>query len=71
MTVIKILQIVMVLALTFLVLIQSKGGGLASTFGNAAGYYRTRRGVERLVFSLTIVLSILIVANSMAIILLS
>jgi len=61
----------MALLLTFLVLIQSKGKGLSSSFGSSMGYYQTRRGFEKFIFYLTIFLGIAIVANSLALILLS
>ena len=67
----KILQLIMALLLTFLVLIQSKGKGLSSSFGSSMGYYQTRRGFEKFIFYLTIFLGIAIVANSLALILLS
>jgi len=41
-----------------LILIQSKGVGLGTTFGGG-DFYRTKRGVERVVFILTIVLAVL------------
>ena len=67
----KILQLIMALLLTFLVLIQSKGKGLSSSFGSSMGYCQTRRGFEKFIFYLTIFLGIAIVANSLALILLS
>jgi len=41
-----------------LVLMQSKGVGLGTTFGGG-DFYRTKRGIERVVFILTIALAIL------------
>ena len=55
----------------FLILIQSKSQGLSSGIGSAFTMYRSRRGVERLVFILTILFSILLVGNSLAILILS
>jgi len=48
-------------ALIVLVLLQSKGAGLGGLGGGDFGGtgYHVRRGVERLVFNLTIVLSVL------------
>lgn len=40
-----------------LVLMQSKGVGLGTTFGGG-DFYRTKRGVEKAVFILTIVLAV-------------
>ena len=53
-----ILQIVLSCGLVALILIQSKGGGLGSVFGGS-GSYSTRRGVEVIVFRLTIVIAVL------------
>ncbi|HLF36689.1 MAG TPA: preprotein translocase subunit SecG [Anaerolineales bacterium] len=49
------------IALIVLVLLQSKGAGLGGLGGGDFGGsgYHVRRGVERLVFNLTIVLSVL------------
>jgi protein translocase SecG subunit len=67
----QILQIFIAAGLTALVLIQSKGGGFASGIGNSISFYRSRRGLEKLVFTFTIVLAAALVANSLALIILS
>lgn len=67
----KVLHVVLVLLLIPLVMIQSKGVGLSSTFGGVGGYYRTRRGVEKVVFVVTIIIVIAFVFNSLLIVLLS
>lgn len=64
----KIVQIIICLILVLLVLVQSKGKGLYSGVGSAFSVYRSRRGVEKLIFILTIVFTILLVANSLAIV---
>lgn len=66
----KILQIIISLLLIFLVLIQAKGTGLSSAFGGNFSFYRTRRGLEKAITILTIVFGIVLVANSIAIVLL-
>jgi peptide/nickel transport system substrate-binding protein len=48
-----IIQIILSLMLIGLILIQVKGSGLGSAFGNI-GAYSTRRGVEKVVFYLTV-----------------
>ena len=55
-----VLQIILSVLLIGLILLQQRGSGLSSTFGGeSAGFlsYRSRRGFERLVFILTIVVS--------------
>ena len=50
----QIIMIILSIALTALVLLQSKGGGLGSIFGGDGGVYRTRRGVEKTMYQATI-----------------
>jgi len=49
-------QIVLAVTLIAVVLFQVRGGGLGGIFGQPTTVYRTRRGVEKLLFQLTIVL---------------
>ncbi|OGC92749.1 preprotein translocase subunit SecG [Candidatus Amesbacteria bacterium RIFCSPLOWO2_01_FULL_49_25] len=57
-----IVQIILSVILTSLILLQAKGTGLGRTFGTMA--YHSKRGVENLIFRLTIVLSVTFVALS-------
>jgi len=52
-----IVSIVMIGAL----LLQVKGGGLGGIFGQQAGMYRTKRGMEKTLFRLTIVMMFIFV----------
>lgn len=70
-TILKILQLVMALFIVFFVLIQAKGTGLSRSFSGFNSFYRTRRGFEKFVFILTIVLGVGFVANSLALVFLS
>ena len=67
----RIFQVIISVLLIILILLQPKGKGLAQDIGNAFSMYRSRRGVEKVIFILTIVLALLLVANSLAIVLLS
>lgn len=49
-----ILQILVALALIALILLQTKGGGLGTAFGGQSQIYHTKKGVEKIVFYLTI-----------------
>jgi preprotein translocase subunit SecG len=60
----SIAQIILSSALILAVLLQVKGGGLGGIFGQADTVYRTKRGVEKTLFQLTIVLIILFVIIS-------
>ena len=61
-----IAQMILSVALTAFLLLQVKGGGLGGIFGQADTVYRTRRGVEKTLFQLTIVLIVLFVGISLA-----
>ncbi len=54
-TYLNIAQIVLAIALIVVILFQVKGGGLGGIFGQQSTVYRTRRGVEKILFRLTIV----------------
>jgi len=59
-----IAQIVLSVSLILAVLLQVRGGGLGGIFGQQDGVYRTKRGVEKTLFQLTIVLVILFIIVS-------
>jgi preprotein translocase subunit SecG len=67
-TIIKISQLVISVGLIILVLVQEKGTGVSGTFGGGtgAGFYQHRRGLEKLMFIITIVALILFAAISLA-----
>ncbi len=65
MNILFIIQIIVSILLVLLVLLQAKGVGLSATFGGEGGFYRTKRGFEKLVFILTIVFGIIFVAVSL------
>ncbi|MBN1367128.1 MAG: preprotein translocase subunit SecG [Dehalococcoidales bacterium] len=54
-------QIILALALILVIMLQVKGGGLGGIFGQADTVYRTKRGVEKTLFQLTIALAVLFV----------
>jgi preprotein translocase subunit SecG len=58
---IRIVQIILCIAVIVFILLQARGAGLGSAFGgsSAGSVFKTRRGVERLIFNLTIVFVIL------------
>ena len=59
-------QLIVAIALTFAVLLQSRGSGLGGTFGGDSAVYRSRRGIERRLWQFTIVLIGLFVMFSLA-----
>ena len=63
-TYLYIAQIVVAVALIIVSLLQVKGGGLGGIFGQADTVYRTKRGVEKTLFQLTIVLVVIFIVLS-------
>jgi preprotein translocase subunit SecG len=60
----QIISIVLSIMLIVLILMQVKGGGLGDLLGGSTdgGIMRTRRGLEKTLFNLTIVLAIVFLA---------
>jgi preprotein translocase subunit SecG len=55
---VNIAQILLAILLTVLLLLQAKGSGVGTALGGGTGgSFRTRRGVEKQLFNLTIFLS--------------
>lgn len=59
MQLIKIGQIIIAIALTVVILLQNKGAGLGGVFGGSGNVYSVKRGVEKTLFIITIILSII------------
>ena len=59
-----IAQIVVAVALILVALLQVRGGGLGGIFGQADTVYRTKRGVEKTLFQLTIALVVIFIVLS-------
>jgi protein translocase, SecG subunit len=64
--ILNISQIVVSVLLIIAVLMQQRGTGLSATFGGEGNIYRTKRGIEKALFILTIVLSIIFFAIAIA-----
>jgi preprotein translocase subunit SecG len=61
----NIVQILISVALIALAVIQARGAGLGGLFGSDSSIYRTRRGVEKTMFQMTIVLAVVFFLISM------
>jgi preprotein translocase subunit SecG len=59
-----IVQIFVSIILIGVLLLQARGSGFSATFSSDSSIYRTRRGVEKTLFNVTIVLAILFVIIS-------
>ena len=60
----QIAQIVIAIAVSSSILLQARGTGLSSTFGGESTAYRSRRGLERTLFRMTVVLIVVYVIVS-------
>ncbi|MCJ7606126.1 MAG: preprotein translocase subunit SecG [Dehalococcoidales bacterium] len=60
-TYLYIAQIVVAVSLILVALLQVRGGGLGGIFGQADTVYRTKRGVEKTMFQLTIALAVIFI----------
>jgi len=63
-TYINIAQIVLAVSLILAILFQVRGGGLGGIFGQPDTVYRTKRGVEKTLFQITIALIVLFIIVS-------
>jgi preprotein translocase subunit SecG len=57
-------QIVVAVALILVAMLQVRGGGLGGIFGQADTVYRTKRGVEKTLFQMTIALVVIFIILS-------
>lgn len=65
---ILVIQIIVSVLLILSILLQVRGSGLGSLFGNVGGeFYRSKRGIEKFLYRATIILAVLFVSNSIAI----
>lgn len=63
-TYLNIVQIIVSVVLIGVVLLQTRGSGFSATFSSDTSIYRTRRGVERTLFNVTIGLAVLFILVS-------
>lgn len=65
-----VFEIIVSIGIVVLVLLQNRGDGLGSMFGGSGGgeVYRTKRGLEKTLYRLTIVLSVVLCAISLVIV---
>lgn len=65
MDLLQVAQVVIAVAVSASILLQARGTGLSSTFGGESTAYRSRRGLERTLFRLTIMLIVVYVVISL------
>ncbi len=64
-TYLSVAQIILSIALILAVLLQVRGGGLGGIFGQPDSVFRTKRGIEKTLFQLTIALVVLFITISL------
>ena len=64
-TYLNVALIVLAIALILAVLLQTRGGGLGGIFGQSSSVFRTKRGIEKTLFQLTIALVVLFIIISL------
>lgn len=64
-TIFNIIQFVLSIVLIIIILLQQKGTGLSGVFGGGGNVYSTKRGIDKILFYVTIVVAILFFGLSM------
>lgn len=64
----QIIQIVSALLLIITILLQQRGSSLSAAFGGMNAAYRSRRGIEKVLFNATIVIAVIFALASIAVI---
>ena len=63
---ITIIQIILAVLLMAAILLQQRGTGLSGAFGGEGSAYSTRRGIEKILFTSTVVIAVLFFGVSIA-----
>jgi len=59
-----IIQIILSVAIVTAILLQQRGSGLSATFGGDGATFRTKRGIEKALSRLTVVMTVLLAASA-------
>ncbi|MCX6810550.1 MAG: preprotein translocase subunit SecG [Candidatus Berkelbacteria bacterium] len=59
----QIVQLVLAVLVIVAILMQQQGSGLGGAFGGEGNFYRSKRGLEKVLFYATIILIVLFVAS--------
>jgi preprotein translocase subunit SecG len=57
-----IVQVILGVLLIAAILVQARGASLGEAFGGSSAFYGTRRGSERTLFTITVVIAVIFVA---------
>jgi len=61
----NIIQFILAILLVAAILLQQKGTGLSGVFGGSSNIYSTKRGVDRILYLSTIVISVIFFSLSL------
>lgn len=61
---IQIIQIIVSILLMMAILLQARGTGLGASWGGGGETFRSKRGVEKILFRITIVLTVIFLLSS-------
>lgn len=61
----SIIQLISAVLLIISILLQNRGTGLGAAFGGEGNVYRTKRGLESVLFKATIVLAVIFLGTSL------
>ncbi len=64
--IVNVLLVISASLLILVVLLQNQGSGLGEAYGGSSNSYRSKRGIERSLFSITIILAIIFVGSLLA-----
>lgn len=59
-----LLEILLSALLIILILLQAQGTGIGRTFGGGGEFYRSKRGIEKILFKATLILIVIFALNS-------
>jgi len=63
-SILNIIQIVIAVFLITAILLQQRGAGLGTAFGGEGGIYYKKRGMEKIIYVVTIVLAVLFIVTA-------
>ena len=69
--ILPVIQIILSVLLVTAILLQQRGSGLGAAFGGDSNVFRTKRGVEKMLFYATIGIAVLFFVNAIVTILIA
>lgn len=61
-----VIQVIISVLMLIAILMQSQGSGMGTSFGGGGEFYRSRRGIEKLLMRITVILAVLFFITSIA-----